>query len=94
MGHFQAACTFPPVCLLCGVEGHNSVACTSKGRQLELRVMGQAVAEESFFSLEFEEDDEVAEEMSNRAVISFKHVVLSARDLNRELHHLVETDWD
>jgi hypothetical protein len=56
--------------------------------------MGQAVAGESFFALEFEEDDEESEEMSNGAVISFKHVVLSARDLNRELHHLVEADWD
>ncbi|XP_071678493.1 uncharacterized protein [Lolium perenne] len=94
MGHFQAACTFPPVCLLCGVEGHNSAACTSKGRQPELRVMGQAVAGESFFALEFEEDDEESEEMSNGAVISFKHVVLSVSDLTRELHHLVEADWD
>ncbi|KAM0822434.1 hypothetical protein ACQ4PT_071491 [Festuca glaucescens] len=94
MGHFQAACTFPPVCLLCGVEGHNLAACTSKGRQPELRIMGQAVEGESFFALDFEEDDEEEEEMSNGAVISFKHVVLSARDLNRELHHLVEADWD
>jgi hypothetical protein len=56
--------------------------------------MGQAVAGESFFALEFEEDDEESEEMSNGAVISFKHVVLSVSDLTRELHHLVEADWD
>jgi hypothetical protein len=31
---------------------------------------------------------------SNGAVISLKHVVLSARNQNRELHQLVEADWD
>ncbi|KAK1693228.1 hypothetical protein QYE76_009925 [Lolium multiflorum] len=56
--------------------------------------MGQAMAGESFFALKFKEDDEESEEMSNGAVISFKHVVLSVSDLTRELHHPVEADWD
>ncbi|KAK1682256.1 hypothetical protein QYE76_043104 [Lolium multiflorum] len=81
MGHFQADCTYPPVCLLCGVEGHFSAACTSKGRQPSLRVLGQAVAGESFFSLDFEEDDEEEELVSNGAIISFGAVSLSAREL-------------
>ncbi|XP_051177789.2 uncharacterized protein [Lolium perenne] len=94
MGHFQADCTYPPVCLLCGVEGHFSAACTSKGRQPSLRVLGQAVAGESFFSLDFEEDDDEEELVSNGAIISFRAVSLSARELDRELHHLVEAEWD
>jgi hypothetical protein len=94
MGHFQADCTYPPVCLLCGVEGHFSAACTSKGRQPSLRVLGQAVAGESFFSLDFEEDDDEEELVSNGAIISFGAVSLSARELDRELHHLVEAEWD
>nr|XP_051202181.1 uncharacterized protein LOC127315764 [Lolium perenne] len=94
MGHFQASCTFPPVCLLCGVEGHNSNACLSKGKQPELRILGQAVPGESFFYLDFDEDEDEDEEVTNGAVISFRQVVFSASDLNRELQHLVEADWD
>ncbi|KAK1677871.1 hypothetical protein QYE76_038719 [Lolium multiflorum] len=94
MGHFQASCTFPPVCLLCGVEGHKSNACLSKGKQPELRILGQAVPGESFFYLDFDEDEDGDEEVTNGAVISFRQVVFSAGDLSRELQHLVETDWD
>ncbi|KAK1665856.1 hypothetical protein QYE76_054015 [Lolium multiflorum] len=92
MGHFQASCTFPPVCLLCGVEGHNSNACLSKGKQPELRILGQAVPGESFFYLDFDEDED--EEVTNGAVISFRQVTFAAHDLSRELQHLVEADWD
>ncbi|KAK1677702.1 hypothetical protein QYE76_038550 [Lolium multiflorum] len=94
MGHFQASCTFPPVCLLCGVEGHNSNACLSKGKQPELRILGQAVPGESFFYLDFDEDEDEDEEVTNGVVISFRQVVFSAGDLSRELQHLVEADWD
>ncbi|KAK1607530.1 hypothetical protein QYE76_031203 [Lolium multiflorum] len=94
MGHFQASCTFPPVCLLCGVEGHNSNACLSKGKQPELRVLGQAVPGESFFYLDFDEDEDEDEEVTNGAVISFRQVSFTALDLSRELQHLVEADWD
>nr|XP_051212072.1 uncharacterized protein LOC127329627 [Lolium perenne] len=94
MGHFQASCTFPPVCLLCGVEGHKSNACLSKGKQPELRILGQAVPGESFFYLDFDEDEDEEEEVTNGAVISFRQVVFSAADLSRELQHLVEADWD
>ncbi|KAK1647173.1 hypothetical protein QYE76_064978 [Lolium multiflorum] len=87
MGHFQLDCPYPLVCLLCGLEGHFSVACTSKGRQPSLRVMGQAVAGETFFSLDFEEDEEEEELTSNSAIISFGAVTLAAKELDRELHH-------
>jgi hypothetical protein len=85
MGHFQAACTFPLVCLLCGVEGHNSTVCTSKGPQPKLRVVGKRW--QGRVSLP-------SSLRSNGVVISLKHVVLSARNQNRELHQLVEADWD
>ncbi|KAK1664918.1 hypothetical protein QYE76_053077 [Lolium multiflorum] len=94
MGHFQASCTYPPVCLLCGVEGHNSNACLSKGKQPELRILGQAVPGESFFYLDFDEDEDEDEEVTNGAVISFRQVSFTALDLSRELQHLVEADWD
>jgi hypothetical protein len=54
--------------------------------------MGQAVAGESFFSLDFEEDEEEEELTSNGAIISFGAVTLAAKELDRELHHLVEAE--
>jgi hypothetical protein len=52
------------------------------------------VARESFFYLDFDEDEAEEEEMTNGAVTSFRQVAFSARELNRELHHLMEDDWD
>jgi hypothetical protein len=52
------------------------------------------VAGESFFSLDFEEDEDEEELVSNGAIISFGAVSLSARELDMELHHLVEVEWD
>jgi hypothetical protein len=49
--------------------------------------MGQAVAGETFFSLDFEEDEEEEELTSNSAIISFGAVTLAAKELDRELHH-------
>jgi hypothetical protein len=42
---------------LCGVEGQKSNACLSKGKQPELRIIGHAVSGESFFYLDFDEDE-------------------------------------
>jgi hypothetical protein len=53
---------------------------------------GTSGGRESFFSLDFEEDEEEEGLASNGAIISFGAVTLAAKELDRELHHLVEAE--
>ncbi|CAM0944954.1 unnamed protein product [Alopecurus aequalis] len=94
VGHFQAGCTFDPICVLCSKEGQNSAECPNRGAGAALRLYGQAISGEGFFYLDFEEDegDEVGASLA--AVISFSGMALSAADLKVELSHLVECQWD
>ena len=55
-GHFQAKCTFLPLCVICKLEGHASAYCPSRGKQPLLQIMGNAILGEGFFCMEFEED--------------------------------------
>ncbi|CAM0876712.1 unnamed protein product [Alopecurus aequalis] len=93
-GHFQADCTYEPVCVLCGEEGHNTANCATRGQKPALLLMGQAIAGEGFFYLDFEDEEDDAGGASNDAVVSFNGMGLSAPDLEAELRHLVECAWD
>ena len=54
-GHFQAKCTFPPLCVICKQEGHASAYCPTRGKPLQLQIMGNAIPGQGFFCLPFME---------------------------------------
>lgn len=60
--------------------------------------MGSVISGEGFFCLEFDEDEEDAQEGSlsqpNRAIISVEPGQLSLRILEVELKHVFEGEWD
>jgi hypothetical protein len=35
-GHYQANCTFDPLCIICSNEGHTSANCPTRGQQMRL----------------------------------------------------------
>jgi hypothetical protein len=86
-GHFQAACTFEPPCILCKTEGHVSANFPSRGNTLRLHTRGHAFAGYGFYYLEM--DPVLVEERATPvifpAVISFKENPLSVSELEVEL---------
>ncbi|KAM0885338.1 hypothetical protein ACQ4PT_030419 [Festuca glaucescens] len=96
VGHFQLACTNDQVCVFCARSGHYSADCPlqEKNQAPELLLMGQAIQDEGFFYLYFEDDEHDEVGASNAAIISFTEAALGAAELESELKHLVECVWD
>jgi hypothetical protein len=53
-GHFQADCTYDPLCVLCSLEGHISANCPTRGRPMFVQTFGNAIAGGGFFNIEVE----------------------------------------
>lgn len=98
LGHYQSKCKNKPLCVLCKEEGHASANCPSRGKTLNLQIMGSAIAGEGFFCLQFDEDAEAVGgsdlKYDNAAIISADPGRLSLRILKQELKHMVAGDWD
>ena len=98
LGHYQSKCKFPPLCVLCKEEGHASAHCPTRGRQLQLQIMGSAITGEGFFCLEFDEEAEgalpVDARIENAAILSAEPGQLNLRILKQELQHMVTGSWD
>jgi hypothetical protein len=93
-GHFQADCTYDPLCVLCSQEGHISANCPSRGRPMLVQTYGNAIAGGGFFNIEVEplQPRETGDVFA--AVIQFKAKVLSDAQLSNELKHLMDDSWD
>nr|XP_020173301.1 uncharacterized protein LOC109758849 [Aegilops tauschii subsp. strangulata] len=98
LGHYQPKCKFEPLCVLCKEEGHVSAACPTRGKALNLQIMGSAIPGEGFFCLQYDEDEEMDDgadlKIDNAAIISADPGQLSLRALKQELKHMVAGDWD
>jgi hypothetical protein len=57
-------------------------------------MMGHDISGEGFFYVDFEDEDDEDDDLSNATIITFPGVALTAAGLEQELHHLVEGDWD
>lgn len=57
-------------------------------------MMGHAISGKGFFYVDFDDEDDEEDNMSNPAIITFPGVALTAAGLEQELCHLVEGDWD
>lgn len=55
VGHFQIYCEFKPLCVLCQEEGHALAYCPTRGKPLQLQIMGNAIPGQGFFCLPFVE---------------------------------------
>jgi hypothetical protein len=92
--HFQAGCTFDPLCVLCSNEGHTSANCPTRGKTLMLQLMGHAISGGGFYNIDVEPIADSPRKDRFAAVIKFKSAPLSESQLTDELKDLADEMWD
>ena len=83
--------TVHPLCVRCKEEGHAFAYCPTRGKQMQLQIMGGVMSGEGFFCMQFDEDEGEAQlaelQESNGAIICAEHGLLSLRILEEDLKH-------
>jgi hypothetical protein len=94
-GHYQASCTFDPLCIICRDEGHTSANCPTRGRQMRLQTMGHAISGGVFFNIDVEPmKNEPRPGEVFAAIIKFNDSPLTKAKLADELKHLIDELWN